>query len=566
MAEINELLSEFLAEALDILEKVRTATDQLGQNPGSTEALDAIFRGVHTIKGSSGMFSFENTKKIAHQLESNLADWKKRAQPVSSAEISSIQTELDKIEKLLKSNDQARVEESVSAPVDAAPVEASSSDSAKPEKSEPPVAPSPSVSSQEAPAPANRTDSAPAVVADDYIRVSVGRINDTMNGISEVFLIRNQMVYLVERLRADEKDLKDFYQNWELLDGSMRRAIGELERSAMSMRMMTVQGLFSRMARVVQSYRASSKKQIEFKTEGEETEFDKKVLDTLGEPLIHLVRNAMDHGIETPEEREHQGKLPAGVITLRAEIAGNDAVIQIRDDGKGMDPQKILASAKKKGIDVSHVNDDKSAIELIFLPGFSTAEKVSDISGRGVGMDAVKTSISALGGTVTVDTKLGQGSIFTVRIPVTMSLVPVVLVNIKGFKYAVPNSDILEVRNLNIDQVRSNAGKDYVLFRGSYIPCIDLRKKVQCAARGFEEKLRERSVIIFKLRTEVLAAQISSFERNTEIIIKPLSRVSPKVSGVTGVSVLPTGEPIFVLSLSKLFEAFRNGEVTHAAG
>jgi two-component system chemotaxis sensor kinase CheA len=386
-----------------------------------------------------------------------------------------------------------------------------------------------------------------------------------MNGISEVFLIRNQMVYLVERLRADEKDLKDFYQNWELLDGSLRRAIGDLERSAMSMRMMTVQGLFSRMARVVQSYRTQSNKQIEFKTEGEDTEFDKKVLDTLGEPLVHLVRNAMDHGVETPEERLKQGKAPVGSITLKAEIAGNDAVVQIRDDGRGMDPKKILASAQRKGIDVSHVNDDKSAIDLIFLPGFSTAEKVSDISGRGVGMDAVKTSISVLGGTVSVDTKLGQGSTFTVRIPVTMSLVPVVLVNINGLEYAVPNSDILEVRNISSDQVRSNAGKDYVLFRGSYIPCIDLRKKVRCCVLGHEEKMRECSVIVFRLRTEVLAAQISSFDRNTEIIIKPLSRVSPKIPGVTGVSVLPTGEPIFVLSLSTLFEAFRTGEISHAA-
>ncbi len=211
----------------------------------------------------------------------------------------------------------------------------------------------------------------------------VSRIADAMSGISEVFMVRNQLVHLMERFRAGELDGTDVLQSWDLLDSALRRGVGDIERATMSMRMTSMHGVFTRMGRVVQSYVAQARKQILFKTRGEETELDKKVLDALSEPLVHLIRNAMDHGIELPDARESVGKPRQGTITLSARMTGSEVLIEIADDGKGIDPKRILKSAQEKGIDTSKVTDDRSAVELIFLPGFSTAEAVSDVSGRG---------------------------------------------------------------------------------------------------------------------------------------------------------------------------------------
>lgn len=532
MGENDDLLPDFLAEASDIIEKIYGDLDKLPFTDERTEIVAAIFRHVHTLKGGSSMFGFNRTHTVAHELESHLSHFKESPQLLDENEIQYIREEVQKIEELLKAKDHLDL---------------------NPGKK--PQTPSPTTA---APPVQQKITSTPAQSTqpnDDFIRVPVNRVNETMNSISEIFLVRNQLVYLIDRYKSGQLDQRDFFQNWDMLDGSLRRGVAELERTTMSMRLMSVQSLFSRMARVVQGYSSKAHKKIIFQTVGENTELDKKVLDTLGEPLIHLIRNAMDHGIESPADRIATQKSEAGTITLSASILGNEAIIEVKDDGKGMDPKKILASAQRKGLDTSQVLQDQDAINLIFLPGFSTAETVTDVSGRGVGMDAVKTSVESLGGKISINTAVGKGSAFVIRLPLSMSLVPAVLVNIKGLLYAIPTSDILEIKQLPIRLLKQNSGKNYISFRGQFARCIDLREVIETEEKNFEENMRLCSVVFFQGKRETLAARISKFETNTEIVVKPMSKIAPKLPWVYGVSVLPTGESIFVLSLKKIIDS-----------
>lgn len=510
MGQPDEFLAEFVAEATDILDKAIETNSRIHRSENKIELLDEMSRFIHTVKGSSTMFGFVQTKDILHELESKLIDWRKKPETIKPEDIAFVHDELQKVIHLIHSKE--------------------------------------------------KSSSSQIETNEEYVRVPVKRLNETLNAISEIFLVRNQMVYLIEKFKTKQHDPKDFLQNWELLDTALRRGIGDAERSTMSMRMMPVQGLFYKMERVVNDYKSKFNKKIRLQTLGENTELDKKVLDVLGEPLIHLIRNAMDHGIEFPEERMKNEKNEEGVITLSASIAGNEAVIKITDDGRGIDSQKVLASAKKKGLDVSHVTDESSALDLIFMPGFSTAESVSEISGRGIGMDAVRSSVQSLGGRVVTQTKVGQGTTFTIRLPVSMSLIPAVLTEVNGLKYAIANHEILETKRISPQELKYNANEIYVHFRDQFIPCIDLRNYLNTHASqedlNPENDDQNCSIVIFSIHSKFVAARVDYFEKNMEIVVKPVPKFSPRLPYVTGVSVLPTGEPIFVLSVIGFYQNF----------
>jgi two-component system chemotaxis sensor kinase CheA len=524
MSELTELLAEYVAETTDTIEALLKTVDQLLDPNSRANALVQMSRGIHTVKGSSSMFGFENTKNVAHELEDYLAKYVQTPELVNDEVVARIKRDLKIMEELVKSRD-SKNSRSVSA---ASNSNATSSGGNGKERGE------------------------------EYVRVPVRRLNETLNGISEIFLVRNQMVYLIEKFKSGIHDPKDFLQNWEILDTALRRGIGDVERSTMSMRMMAVQGLFSRINRVVDDYVAKSGKKIALQIIGDSTELDKKVLDVLAEPLVHLIRNAMDHGIETPDERLAADKHETGRIQLSAHIAGNEVIIRIQDDGKGINPKGVLAAARRKGIDVSSVIDDASAIDLIFVPGFSTSDTVTDVSGRGIGMDAVRNSVQSLGGRISIDTHVGKGTTFTVHLPVSMSLIPVVLTEINGLTYAIANHEILETKRIPLSSIKKNSGGNYVHFRGEFIQCIDLQAVLD---KDIFEEIAEDpdgavSVMIFNHQSRFVAASVGKFQKNMEIVVKPPSRIGPKIPYIGGVSVLPTGEPIFVLSLGLLFETF----------
>ncbi|MGZ3711713.1 MAG: chemotaxis protein CheA [Bdellovibrionota bacterium] len=589
MSEQDEFLPDFLSEAAELIEQARSALKTLNTGADREEVLNSVFRAVHTVKGGAGMFQFENTKNLAHKLETLLTLWRKAPAKFSEVEAAKIVRALDHLETLLQTSDKQQgknpvesvlapmaspapttVSETIAIPEPTAPSETAAGEFASLAQELAGVAAEPVLEKSKAETPAS---SPPAMngptlnsTPSDMLRVPVSRVQRNLDVISEVFLIRNQMIYLVEKFFSASSEENGFLQAWEILDNSLRRSIGELESVAMSMRMMPFNGLFGRMEKTVRAYVTDSGKEIHVEKTGEDTELDKKVLDALSEPLIHLIRNAMDHGIESPEIRKAAGKAPAGTVSLHAKVAGNEVVLTVEDDGKGMEAEKIKSAAIAKGIDVSGVIDDKSALELIFLPGFSTVSKVTETSGRGVGMDVVKSAVERLGGNISIETQPGKGTSFHIRLPLSMSVIPAIVVRLDDALYAVSTADIIETQRVPTKQIKMNASDSFLPYRGNFIPLYDLESLLQGKEARTERYQSFVFVCVIRHRESYLALRVGALENNTEVMVKPVPALAPQVSYVTGISVLPTGRPVFVLSLGRLCrERLTGGEVTHEA-
>ncbi|MGE4231715.1 MAG: chemotaxis protein CheA [Bacteriovoracia bacterium] len=590
MSENDDLLPDFLAETTDMIDQIRRDMETLNGSEGDRgELLNSIFRAVHTIKGGASVFNYENTKAMAHKLENLLDVWRNAPERFTKTESVKITKVIDYIETLLQNSDQPppgsqmisslklqaepqatdvlsqnsvlaaggdnNESELVNLSVELRAVAAESLTKRPPDE---PIGQNKvsSGSSQEN-RPLSTTSSTLTGTkaqnsGSEMLRVPVDRVQRNLDVISEVFLIRNQMTYLVEKYFSGAGADHAFVQAWESLDNSLRRSIGELENVAMSMRMMPITGLFSRMEKTVRAYTEESGKRIQIQKGGEHTELDKKVLDALGEPLIHLIRNAMDHGIESPDARAGAGKPESGTIILSAKVAGNEVIIAVQDDGKGISADKIRQAALAKGIDVSRANDEKSAIDLIFLPGFSTASSVTETSGRGVGMDVVKSAIERLGGSIEIHTKLGKGTTFLIRLPLSMSVIPAIVVRLNEVLYAVGTADIIETRRMSIKEIKMNADEGFIRYRDIFIPCYNLEHVLQghdTVEHGYQSSV---FICIVRHKDGYIALRVGALENNTEIVVKPMPTLSPHISYVTGISVLPTGHPVFVLSLGRL--------------
>jgi two-component system chemotaxis sensor kinase CheA len=390
----------------------------------------------------------------------------------------------------------------------------------------------------------------------DTLRVPLERIQRNFDTISEIFLTRNQLKYLVERMQGGSINSTEFFQNWEVLDNTLRKNIGELEQNAMAMRMLPIKSLLRRMESAVRTYCDETGKNIKVHIEGEETELDKKVLDSLAEPLIHLTRNAMDHGIEDEKRRMELKKPLAAKISFKASVVGNDVILSISDDGRGIDAAGILASAKKKGIDTSHISNNDEAIRLIFQPGFSTKEQVSDVSGRGIGMDAVKTYVEGIGGQITIDTKIDYGSSFHLRLPLGMSVIPAILVRANHKLFAVTASDVRETRKVPIDDIHINGKECFYNRNGVFIPCYNVDDFIyqDFKTEPLSTKVERVSLCLIDSDQGLIALRVQELISNVEIVTKSLPPMAYQLPYVTGISIMATGEPTFVVSLKLLYQ------------
>jgi len=536
------LFPEFLQEAYDILANVQATLKQFAVVAEKDQLLESIFRGVHTIKGGCGMFELHEVKEVAHKLENDLGGFRGKVEGLTPDVIVTVQKTIDKIEDLLKEGEAKFHGQSPSQPKSVSVLTQ--------------AVPAAQITAKES---LSSTTTAPSSVSAtapvDVLRVPLPHVTNALNNIWEVFLIRNQLEYLFEQEKSYLKSRIEFLQSWELLDSALKRNISELESTLMAMRMSSVKSLFSRMEKVVRSYLDSTpEKNIVFETAGETTELDKKVIDMLGEPLIHLVRNAMDHGIETKENRIAAGKAGDGRIILSAEAMADRVLVRIKDDGKGIDGAKLIEKAEAKGLDVSAFKTGSvSPVDIIFMPGFSTAEKVTDVSGRGVGMDAVRDSIGELGGRIEIDTIVGQGSTFSIYLPLSLSVIPATVFRVNSGVYGANVGTVIEVCRIMPKELQMSNGNLYYFFRGKYILCFDLTTVISKDKYMLEEP--DVSLFVVKYKRELVALRISDVNENTEVVVKPVPSLLPRYSFVQGMSILPTGKAIFILSFDALIDA-----------
>jgi two-component system chemotaxis sensor kinase CheA len=322
----------------------------------------------------------------------------------------------------------------------------------------------------------------------------------------------------------------------------------------MKVRMVPIERVFNRFPRMVRDLAKDLSKDITLNMSGEETELDRTVIDEIGDPLIHLIRNAIDHGIEERDERVKVNKTANGTVNLRAYQDGNSVVIEVEDDGKGIDIEKVKNKAIERGvISKSDANelDEKDIIELLFRPGFSTADKISDISGRGVGLDVVKTKIESLNGIVEVENTRGKGSKFIIRLPLTLAIIQALLVTIGEEKYAIPLNVIRDITTINADTIRNVHGQDVVLNRNSVLPIIKLGKMLD-VANVVSDDSEELTAVVVKKGDKNAAFIVDSLIGQQEIVIKTLGKFLSGIKYIAGATILGDGQVALIVDTNSL--------------
>lgn len=377
------------------------------------------------------------------------------------------------------------------------------------------------------------------------VRVDIDRLDNLMNLVSELIIVKT---------RLEDIDVKTKDHNMNEAIEYLERITTSLHDAVTKVRMVPIERVFNRFPRMVRDLSKDLKKEINLIMSGEETEVDRTVIDEIGEPLIHLLRNSIDHGIETPEKRISLGKPEYGEVKLLAYPDGNNVVIEVCDDGSGLNIDIIKKKAVERGViseEKAKTMDDKDAKELIFAPGFSTANKISNVSGRGVGLDVVKTKIESLGGNVEIETERGKGSKFIIRLPLTLAIIQALLVMTKEEKYAIPLNNIKEITNINKTDIRLVEGKEIVLYRGETLPLISLANVLD--VQGEEEDIEELVVVIVKKGEKDLGIVVNSLIGQQEIVIKSLGKYLSGLSFIAGATILGNGSVALIIDTNSLF-------------
>ncbi|QSZ26589.1 chemotaxis protein CheA [Aceticella autotrophica] len=376
------------------------------------------------------------------------------------------------------------------------------------------------------------------------VRVDIERLDNLMNLVSELIIVKTRL----EDIESDNKN-SEKAATIEYLE----RITTNLHDAVMKVRMVPVERVFSRFPRMVRDVSRELNKKITLNMYGEETEVDRTIIDEIGDPLVHLIRNSIDHGIETPEERIKIKKPETGIINLKAYHEGNNVIIEVSDDGAGIDLDKIKTKAIEKGFmskeELNQISKDK-IIKILFEPGFSTSDKISDISGRGVGLDVVKTKIEALNGDVDVITEKNKGTKFVIKLPLTLAIIQALLVKVGDEKYAFPLNSISEVVHKNINEIHKVQGKEVILYRGKVIPLIRLNEILEIENTGLNVDL---ICVILKKGENLAACIIDELIGQQEIVIKPLGKYLSNIKIVSGATILGDGQVALIIDSNNLF-------------
>lgn len=389
--------------------------------------------------------------------------------------------------------------------------------------------------------------------AAQLLRVDAQRVDKIMNLVGELVIGRSMvgqvLAEIEERYRKDElvKRLGD-------ANAFMEKTISQLQKNVMKIRMLPISQVFRKFPRVVRDLANEKGKQISLVMQGENTELDKSILDVIGEPLIHLVRNAVDHGIEPPDERVKAGKSAVGGITLRAYHEGNQIVIDVADDGRGLDPGRLRKKAVENGIKSAEEAErmsDEEALDLIFISGFSTADVVTDISGRGFGMDIVRTTLESLKGRIQVRSRLGGGTTFTLRLPLTLAIIRAMLFWISGRLFALPMSSIERIVRVRVREIETVAGRRVLRFREKVISLISLQESLLMPDRAIETDKR-MFVIVVGFGEKLFGFLVDRLAGQQELVIKALDNHWGTVSCTSGASILGNGKVVLILDAPAL--------------
>lgn len=602
-----ELLQDFLTEAGDLLEDVDSKLVELEQSPEDADLLATVFRGFHTIKGGAGFLEATHLVELCHKTE-NLFDLLRSKKLVLDAEMmDSIMAATGEVHRmfgemrnghqpgaapteLLEALDAAiegRTVATAAAPVVQAAAEAPAPSQSKtlndlaqiseddldwaglyeavvgvPPRELEQAALSTDMATEaiskqaaaavrpKAPPPkAKAAQPAAAAQKENTIRVDTARFDQILNLSGEIGLTKNRLNCLFQAFASGASN-EELIKSLDTVVGQLDMLVSDLQSAVMKARMQPVGRVFQKYSRLARDVSRQLGKDVELVIEGAETEVDKSILEELNDPLIHLVRNAVDHGIETIPDRTACGKNPKGIVNLSARQTGDHIVIEIQDDGRGMRPEIIREKAVEKGLISAEEAGQLSvqeSLQLIFLPGFSTKDQISDISGRGVGMDVVKTNIQRLNGRIEIQSEPGHGSTITILLPLTLAILPVLMLKLEEQIYSLPLSCVREIIPIEEDKVQYVGGKPTMVVRGEVIPLLDLATLI-----GRESAPTPKVGVLTISGNKACILAVDSLVGQDEVMIKPLDGVKPK--GVAGATLSGEGLLVLVLELRELIE------------
>ncbi|WP_295460639.1 chemotaxis protein CheA [uncultured Pseudomonas sp.] len=453
---------------------------------------------------------------------------------------------LDELHGKGKFNGPAVAAEPVASPVAAAPAAVAPTPTPAPVAKPAPVAAEPPKPA--APAPAAAAGERPTSEAETTVRVDTARLDEIMNMVGELVLVRNRLVRL--GLNSGDEAMAKAVSNLDVVTA-------DLQTSVMKTRMQPIKKVFGRFPRLVRDLARSLKKEINLELVGEETDLDKNLVEALADPLVHLVRNAVDHGIEGPAEREENGKSRAGRVVLSAEQEGDHILLSISDDGKGMDADLLRNKAVEKGLldrDAADRLTETECFNLIFAPGFSTKSEISDISGRGVGMDVVKTKISQLNGTLNVYSTKGQGSKIVIKVPLTLAIMPTLMVMLGNQAFAFPLVNVNEIFHLDLSRTNVVDGQEVVVVRDKALPLFYLKRWLVPDAAHVEQG--EGHVVILSVGTQRIGFVVDQLVGQEEVVIKPLGKMLQGTPGMSGATITGDGRIALILDVPSMLKRY----------
>jgi two-component system chemotaxis sensor kinase CheA len=585
---MDELTREFLIESQEGLDRMERCLTDLEERPNDAALLADIFRSVHTIKGTTGFLGFKRLEKLAHAGENLLGMLREGKLAANALIITGLLQLLDGLRSILKTIDAEGLEgdgadtslianlEQLQSPAKAeepkhaarargssvkvhsarkqTTPEEPSAEPMVPEledipetASAPPVPSAPSVPPATSDVPEAETTrarvSTGTSAAESTLRVDVTLLNRMMNLVGELVLTRNQV------LQATSTDPK-----MTLLSRRLDMVTADLRESVMKARMQPVSNVFSKMPRMVRDLSQSLHRRVRLQMEGQETELDKSLLEAIKDPLTHAVRNSLDHGIESPEVREAAGKDPEGTLRLRAMQEGSHVIIEVSDDGAGIAVEKVRTKAVERGLisaDRAARQPERELLQLIFLPGFSTAAAVTNVSGRGVGMDVVRTNVEKIGGKVEIDSRVGKGTTLRLRIPLTLAIIPALIVRSVQQSFALPQGALSELVHVSPEQAATTIewieSAPLYRLRGKLLPLVFLDRLLVPAASDSKARDRDSFIAILDADGRRFGLVVDGLADPEEIVVKPLSVALKGIGLYSGATVLGSGDLALIL-------------------
>jgi len=578
--EMKEIIDDFIVESNELIEKVVQDIVEIEKNP-EDEIVNEIFRAVHTIKGTSSFLGFNTLSNLSHKAEDVLGRIRKKEMEPDAdiadtllealdlmklmiedirekgAEDRDVSHTLKKLEILNKADSRKKLGEIL---VDEGVIsnkereELLEKQKVEGNKKLGEIAVEEKLITEKQ--LSNVLAKQQAHKEEQTIRIDVRKLDELMNLVGELVLGKNRLI-LLDSLARKGSNSDGIFDSLSDVTNYVESVTNDLQLAVMRARLVPIGKLFNKVPRLVRDLSGEFKKKIELKIEGESTELDRSLIEALHDPLIHIIRNSVDHGVEAPAEREKKGKNPKGVLSIKAYNEGNQIIVEIFDDGKGINVQAVKDKVKEKGfMSEGELNgmSAREAMGLVFMAGLSTAKKVSNVSGRGVGMDVVKTNIEKMNGQVYIDSEEGEWTRLTLKLPLTLAIMRALIIRVNQELFAIPLNTVTELVKLRDGLIKPVDKNEALVLRDMVIPIVDFSKIV-----GFSEsRIDDGYIVVCNIGEKIVGIKAHSVVGQEEVVMKPLGEFLGNINGVGGATIRGDGKVILILDLPAIIEHYGN--------